>query len=831
MLGNQHNPTSSPIPRFHPGLMPAGVVRAAKWPPDDGELPPGPVGGGGGGFDSGDGNFKKGRFNPIMIVLGILMVAGFAAFLLIGVKQDQKRLTVEEAQAEKKAIFVLPKEEQLPKWRAWAITDASDLLRQEALKQLAWALDPEGVNLAIKSLSVPSEPVQAMAATALAHYGLPLAEPAKPALLQALKTAGPGAKPQIAWALVVLKESAAFDDVMALYRLGHLAKVQRLGSGVAFDPNLLAELASLDKLASLAGDESPAVRQLVATVLSAKAEPKWNDTLIKLLQDADQEVARQAAPGLGRIGDEAARKPLLEALKSADKDSRQKYLDALRDGIGAKGLVMALGSASSDEKLGWYHTKQIFDMIRALSDVRGGDPLQEYLETKPHIHWQTEAAIALAEIGDLRAAPTLAKRLRMDPLKIYSDEYDWEQLLKRDDNERVVAARMLADLAVLHPSKAEQLREQTEEALIFWIHELPSPHANGLRALAAMGSTRDIDALRKWANPNLPLPKEGQPPPMPEEWVVAQSALRYVGWLKDEQSWGVLEKALRARPAEQDVTMDGLMQGGLAILGMTLRAIGVGASQGMSQWRDNRGFKVLLEHVEDPKNNEQSRMEACAALAWVATKDDILKVAEKIAFYSGEQRSDQFRRACLLEALIQRPVPGTAPALMSLMTPEAAIETRHQVARAIAKSGFDQDTERQLFEMLQSDALMNDAALALILGGNADTAARAVATFADKPFGIWRTSGTGASATGRMRTSIAGSSSAGWTMPSRFPVYPSARRRRIGAPRCWSSSSRTWPSTTALTPSHAWCCAPACTAWRAAPTRPSAMALSARSSS
>src|SRR5678815_5544209 len=117
----------------------------------------------------------------------------------------------------------------------------------------------------------------------------------------------------------------------------------------------------------------------------------------------------------------------------------------------------------------------------------------------------------------------------------------------------------------------------------------------------------------------------------------------------------------------------------------------------------------MLEYIEEPKNNEQSRQSACAALAWVATKDDILSIAKKIEEYKSEEKSDQFRRACLLETLIQRPVPGTASALMALMSPESAQETLHQVARAIAKGGFDKGVEGQLFEMLKNDALLNDA--------------------------------------------------------------------------------------------------------------------------
>lgn len=725
-------------PARNPNL-PSPVVDFAKWPPDD-DVPGAPAGGGGvpagGGYDSGDGNFKKGRTAPIAILIGVLAVGGFAAFMAMGAKQDAAKLTVEQGEAEKKNIFVLPKAEQATKWREWAIGEkslSSDEVRMEALKQLAWNKDPEGVKAAIDALSYPTEPMQAMAATALAEYGRPLGEPARDALLAALKKAGPGAKPQIAWALVVLGETRALDDVMVLYRLGHLSKVQRLGGGVAFDTDKIVQLVSLDKLAGMAGDESPAVRQLVATVLSANAEPKWTDTLIKLVQDKDAEVARQAAPGLGKIGERRARDPLIEAMKTADKDSRNKYLEALRDGIGTEGLVLGLAAVNQeDEKLSWYQKKQIFDMIMALNDPRGGNALFEFIESKPHIHYQTRAAIAMAAIGDVRAVPTLAKRLRMDPLKIYSDQYDWEMMLKRDDNERVVAARMIADLAMLHPEKRQQIADQAEDALIFWIHEQPAPHANGLRALAAMESTKDIEALRKWANPNVPLPKEGQQPPMPPEWEIAQSAMRYVGWLKDQRSYGVLEKALTARPKELDVTMAGLNVGGIAILGMTLRAIGVGAADGLSEWRDHKAFKPLFEYVQEPKNNDQSRMQACQALAWVAEPEDFIEIAKKIQEYSGEEPKDQIRRACLLETLIQRPVPGTASALMSLMTPGAAVETRHQVARAIAKGGFDAAVEAQLFKMMESDALVNDAALALMLGGTPDTAARAVAQYANK---------------------------------------------------------------------------------------------------
>ena len=67
-----------------------------------------------------------------------------------------------------KDIYVRPKNEQIAEWRKWAATkDVSAELKREALKQLAWAHDPEGIDLAINALQDLNEGVQADAATAL----------------------------------------------------------------------------------------------------------------------------------------------------------------------------------------------------------------------------------------------------------------------------------------------------------------------------------------------------------------------------------------------------------------------------------------------------------------------------------------------------------------------------------------------------------------------------------------------------------------------------------------------------------------------------------------
>ncbi len=710
--------------------------------------PPGPPSGGFGGPGTGgpdlepddDMDFQKGNKGKLIAVGALMIALGAGVFFLSqGKEGDTRDLTVQQAGSEMKNIFVLPKKEQLAAWRKWAAAagDSGGVteIKQEAVKQLAWARDPEGVKLAIELLKSPKPKLQSIAATALSHYGSPAADAAKPVLLEALKTAGPGSKPQVGWALVVLGESAAFEDVLALYRAGHIVSVQRLGGGSAFDPNKIVDMVSIDQVAGLAGDKSGAIRQLVATVLSRDAEPKYTDTLIQLLADKDEDVARQAAAGLGKIGDEQAREPLIAKLADADKESREKYLDALRKGVGGKGLVTALYAFRNDPdpKNRWYRKKQIFKMIDELNDPRAADELATYLGVEEHVHYKYRTARALAQIGDLRGLPFLAKRMRMDPEKIYSDQYDWEQLLKRDGKERVEAARLIADLARLHPEKHEEMRATAERAIIRWNHERPAPHANGLRALANMKSTRDIKQMRAWANPKAKMPKQGQQPPMPQEWVIAQSALRYIGSLEDEPSWKVLLEMLKKKPETLSVAQASLNAGGLAILGMSLNAVGKGASDGLSEWGDPKGFEPLLAFIEDSKQNENSRESACAALAWTADAESMGTVAQKISEYSGASQQEGFIRKCLLETLVQRPIPGTAAAFMTLLNAEQPISVRNQVARAMAKAGLNDELEEQLLELTKDDALITQAVLALILGGKPETAARAIAIYGDKP--------------------------------------------------------------------------------------------------
>lgn len=730
---NAPRPHPKPLP---PSLLPTEKRRAAKWPPDDADVPGAPAGpaapggGGFGGFDpGGDGNFKKGATKPVIVILGLLIVIGAVVLGIFAIKNEGEKMTVDQIANERKNIELLPKAEQLPKWREWAKRDDVPALQQDAFANLAWAKDDDGMKTIIeKGLASDDHRIRAQAATALFEYG-GKADAAKPKLLELLKEADSTDRPQICWELAILKEGSAFDTVLSEYRQGHLGSIQKLDGSPAFDPDVMAAMVPLDKLATYAGDESEAVRQLTATILSRTGDAKWTDVLIKLVVDKDVEVAREAAVGLGKIANEKAVAPLLAALDKSDKDSRQKFLEALRDGVGANGLILALKSIQKGHEA--FQTKQLFDMMKELEDPRAGDMLVAYLDnSNPHPHWKTEAALRLAEIGDARAMPYLAWRLQQDPTKLYSDkEEDLYARLRMDDNERVVAARMMADLAILYPDKRELFRTQAEDAVLGWATEHPQPHANALRFLAVINSQKAMPKMRAWADPPERLPKEGQQPPMPDSFATAQSALRYVGWAQDPQSWDTLNKQITRRPPKVDATMESLMQGGLAILGMTLRGLGVGASDGFAQWGDPKAYPVMMKYIEDPMENEQGRYEACFALSWVATDDNMKEVVKKIHDYNKPDPKSQMVRGCLLETLIHRPVPSAAAGLLDLITEQADTQVRHQAARAIGFGGMDANVKGKLMEMMKNEQLRTDAMLALLIGADPDTVGQALARF------------------------------------------------------------------------------------------------------
>ncbi len=685
---------------------------------------------------------KRSNRTPVLAAVAVALLVGGGAIAFFGMKPGPLKMSVEARMEKQRGLFALPLAQQVTEWRKVALDEKADEdFRSEAIGQLGLLKDAEGVTSATKGLESPSHKLRGVSAQVLAYYGSPAAS-SIPALKKALVDAKENDRRQIIWSLVELGEQSVFDTALDAYTSGDLSHVERLDGGVAFDPMRLATLVPIDQLASKFNNPSAAVRQLVATVLSAKADPKYTDQLIALVKDAELAVAREAASGLGKIGDEKARKPLLDALTKADPDSRQKFLEALRDGLGGVGLVLALDTVVTDnEGKQWFQTKQLFDLLHILGDPRIGDALVAWVErSKPHPHWRAEAGIALAEVGDLRGAKYLADRLNIEGETIYQKEKIWQSdkggLLLRGDEQRTVAGRMLADLTAMYPERSQELKTLAEAQVLKWSTERRQPSANALRFLAGVHSQLALPAIRGWAFPDSKLPLEGAQPPLPLDYETAAGALRYIGMIRDEQSkTKLLDQLDRKKDKKMDITQEGLNGAGLAVLGMVLRGIVVGAAEGIAEWGPDiakDSVDKLIEFAEDKTWHEDARERACSAIGWLANDASIKKTVEKFTKYAASKDGkDQVIAACFAVALTRRPQPAALLLLVDALDTKLDVSVRNSLARAIGVTGLKGNTVavEKLFAKLEDPELRNYAALALIMGGDPDIASRAVAAY------------------------------------------------------------------------------------------------------
>jgi hypothetical protein len=194
---SEHQPHSPQLPPFGPPTddpvsLPgdrAERVDFAKFPPDDlpggmGGIPAQPLGGGGfGGGPIGpyDSDFKKGRFNPKLVLVAVLLAIGGAVMAVMAMKTESAKMTLDEIATVKKNVYVLPKADRVTKWRELAAQTAEYELQQEALMQLGWEGDKSSIPLAVKALTQIDHRIRGVAAQVLAYFGTPDADSGKDA--------------------------------------------------------------------------------------------------------------------------------------------------------------------------------------------------------------------------------------------------------------------------------------------------------------------------------------------------------------------------------------------------------------------------------------------------------------------------------------------------------------------------------------------------------------------------------------------------------------------------------------------------------------------------
>jgi HEAT repeat protein len=594
------------------------------------------------------------KTSPVGRVVGLAIVIGAAG---LGYWAYQQNVAYETRNQALEAASGLQGEALLEALRQAYAKAQHDDVKERILLNLGAFKDTQSVPLMIEALDQPGI-VRRAGARALAQIGSPTADQAKPKLLQVLPTTTAVDKAQVVWTLAVLKEPAAVPEILSEFSAGHLQNLEDLDGKPAFDPKVIVDVVGKQKLASdeLLKNPNKAIRALVAQALAEAADASTVDALIKLLQDSDVEVAREAAAGLGRTGDPRAAEPLFAALQK-NPSMRSSVLDSISRSTGAPEIAKLMtGSISVDLK------RSLVGLLQDSHDPRVADVLAGLL-SDPDDAIRTTAALALAELGDARAVPVLLPLVRHEDRGTALDALDALALIGKPEvgeallpllKDNALAGRKAGMLKAIGksgapsagPAVAKELSGDDKEAAAFALGDLKyMPSYKGF--LADLKRPPNVDFAR---------------PSVPTEEIVRnrEIAIRALG------RYGKVEAA----PGLMALIEDGLDSA-------KLRQI---AGKVLGQIADDKTLTAIVAKA----------------------KDSGLPEATRVAYMQGLWQAD---------------AQALSGELADLLQPSQPPEVRRSAALAIGYAA-DPANDALLLDMVKKPELRREAAFAILLGGN-----------------------------------------------------------------------------------------------------------------
>jgi HEAT repeat protein len=578
----------------------------------------------------------------------------------------------------------------------------SDGVRQAARRILAGLKDAESVPLLIEGLDRPGAP-RAQAALGLAEIGSPAADAAKSALMRVLPLTDPQTdRIEVAWALTVLNEPAAWTTVRELLETNRLQMVTSLDGRRSFDPALVARMAGRDRLRELVTSRNLASRQLAAISLAEIASPEVLDDLGVLSRDSEESVAREAAIGLGRTGDRRAVDGIM-AFLGRFPNARDGVLAALATSSGAQGLgVVIQGSRDLATRA------RATQLLRDQRDPGAGDALFAALEAatasteEPARDMKKNAIFGLAEIGDARAVEGLVAYVQFGiehPADINGTQ---DAKLALEQIRRIPGASARAKdrlLAFLRMPTSDFVRSP----LILALAMSGDPALGAVvqpflaQADAQEGAAQALCALRAPQCFSTVASQARQPPNLrmveetvrDEEILIRRrSALRGMAWAAYEPVPGS---------------------------GVTLPAMTAAQRQML--------VRELRRIIEDPTDRPSLREEAGYALAAIADGPTLTEIAAQATNASAPEE----RRIYYIFALRARCTPTIATQLVQTYLRRGVNLEVMRGAAVAAGFGADDSTVDALLPLLQGNDAQDAnvrfaAAVALVLGGNARAA-------------------------------------------------------------------------------------------------------------
>lgn len=505
--------------------------------------------------------------------------------------------------------------------------------------------------------------VRRAAALAIARIGNPTASAARNKLLEVLPKTDERDRPQVVWALAVLRESAAADAILEQFKKGLLQ------SQPGFDPKVIADVLGPERLASpeIIGNADVSIRTLAAQALAEGVahNPGAESALSTLVQDEmkrpegqqSAEVIRAAAIGLAR-GPKVS--PLLLDVLNEKKGIGSSVLDALGHNASAPAIV-ALAAESKEPKL----RLQLLRLLRSSHDARVADPLAAFLndDDKEIVY---AAALALGELGDKRAAPALIN-------------------IAGGIDDR--AAKEALSVLSLVPSHGQA------GALADLLKRQPGRKANILIALGASGAPQATSVIIKALSGD-----------------DAHAASIALARTQDAQGYAALRKMI-PRPANRDMSTAKVENEDL----YRTRLVAVQAAAAFGKADLTSALETV---VNDALDDGRIRRAAAKGMGRIASDADVSKWLEALQ----SQDTDAAKKRLYALALWQTPRPALVDAFLATVKKTSDIEVQQALGLSIGFSINDKNTIIALVDMLHNAPTRRAAALALVLGGDASSA-------------------------------------------------------------------------------------------------------------
>ncbi len=594
------------------------------------------------------------KTSPIGRVVGIAIVGGA---LGLGYWAYQQNAAYETRNQALEAAGALQGEAMLDALRTAYANAQHDDVKERILLNLGAFKDAKSVPLMIQALDEPGI-VRRAGARALAHIGTPLADQAKPKLLEVLPSTTAVDKAQVVWTLAVLKEQAAVPEILTEFTSGHLQNLEDLDGKPTFDPKVIVDVVGKQKLASdeLLKSPNKSIRALVAQALAEAADASTVDPLIKLLNDSDVEVVREAAAGLGRTGDPRAAEPLFAMLQK-NPSMRQSVLDSISRSTGAPDIAKLMtGSISVDLK------RSLVSLLKDSHDPRVADVFAGLLQDQDEDIRNT-SALALADLGDARAVPALLP------------------LVKNED--RTTALDALDALALIaKPPVGEALVPLLKDSAV------ASRKAGLLKAIGKSGATSAGPAVAKELSTD---DKEAAAFALGELKYMAP----YKAFLADLKRPKDVDFSKPSIPTEEIVRNREI----------AIRALG--------RYGKLDAVPGLMTLIEDGTDSAKLRQIAGTVLGQIADEKTLITIVGK----AKNSALDEATRAYYVQGLWQADAQALSGQLAELLQPSQPADVRRSAALAMGYAA-DPANDALLLDMVKKPDLKREAAFAIILGGN-----------------------------------------------------------------------------------------------------------------